>query len=93
MLSRCPVMQIFFPGSKPAADMPLGFIYIKHLPGLRGKGRIDIEKPFCHILVYRGFTDAKALSRLPHSGVVLYNIIGNADGPFRNIILQRKSPE
>ena len=86
------LMQIFLSRSHPAPDMPLGFVSVKHLAGFTGKGRVDLEEPFGNVFMYRTLTDPKLLRRLPHSRVILYNIISNLHGSFLNIIFQKNPP-
>ena len=93
----CPVllsmlMKIFLSRSHPAPDMPLGLVHIQHLARFSGKGRIDLEEPFGDIFMYRTFTDPKPLRRLPHSRVILYDIISNLHGSFLNVIFQKNPP-
>ena len=45
-------MQIFFPRSKPATNMPLLLVYIKNLPHLNSQSRIDHFQAFYAILMY-----------------------------------------
>ena len=47
---------------------------------------------YCHIYMYRALTDPELLRRLPHSRVILYNIISNLHGSFLNIIFQKNPP-
>ena len=86
------LMKILLPCRHSAPDMPLRFIGVKHLACLLGKGRIDLEEPFGDILMYRALTDPELLRRLPHSRVILYNIISNLHGSFLNIIFQKNPP-
>lgn len=82
------LMQIFLPCGKPTPDMPLGFIYIQHLPGLRRQVGVDIEKPLCNVFMNCRLADPKALGGLPHGCIVLYNIICYLNGSFGDVILQ-----
>ena len=86
------LMKIFLSRRHPAPDVPLGFVSVKHLAGFTGKGRVDLEEPFGDILMYRALTDPELLRRLPHSRVILYNIISNLHGSFLNIIFQKNPP-
>lgn len=86
------LMKILLPCRHSAPDMPLRFIGVKHLACLLGKGGIDLEEPFGDILMYRALTDPELLRRLPHSRVILYNIISNLHGSFLNIIFQKNPP-
>lgn len=86
------LMQILLSRSHPAPDMPLRLIHIQHLPRFPGKGRVDLEEPLSDIFMYRTLTDPKLLRRLPHSRVILYNIISNLHGSFLNIIFQKNPP-
>ena len=83
------LMKILLPCRHSAPDMPLRFIGVKHLACLLGKGRIDLEETLGDILMYRALTDPELLRRLPHSRVILYNIISNLHGSFLNIIFQK----
>ena len=86
------LMKIFLSRRHPAPDVTLRFVCIKHLSGFTGKGRVDLEEPFGDILMYRALTDPELLRRLPHSRVILYNIISNLHGSFLNIIFQKNPP-
>lgn len=86
------LMKIFLSRSHPAPDMPLRFIHVQHLSRLPGKGRIDLEKPLSNVFMHRTLTDPELLGRLPHSRVILYNIISNLHGSLFNIILQKNPP-
>lgn len=86
------LMQILFPCCHPAPDVPLGLVRVQHLAGLAGKGRVDLEEPLGDIFMYRALTDPELLRRLPHSRVILYNIISNLHGSFLNIIFQKNPP-
>ena len=86
------LVRIFFLCRHSAPDVPLGFIDIQYLSGLRRERRIDLQEPLGHVLMYRTLTNAELLRRLPHSRIVLDNIAGNPHCPLLNIILQRKSP-
>lgn len=85
-------MQILFPGSKSAPDMPFGFIGIQYLACLRRKSRIDLKEPLGHVLMYSTFADSEFFCRLPYSGVAFYDIIGDFYGAFFNIIFQENPP-
>ena len=45
--------------------------------------RVDIEKPFCYVFMYRRFADSKILGSLTDRRIVLYDIIRDPDGSFR----------
>ena len=78
------LMQIFFSRSHPAPDVTLRLV--------AGKGGVDLEEALGDVLMYRTLADPKLLCRLPHSRVVLYNIISNLHGSFLNIIFQQNPP-
>ena len=42
--------------------------------------------------MYSTLTNSKRLRRLSHSGIIVDDIVGNADGAFFDIILQRNTP-
>lgn len=72
--------------------MPLRLIHVQYLPRFPGKGWVDLEEPFGDVLMYRTLTDPKLFRSLPHSRVILYNIISNLHGSFLNIIFQKNPP-
>ncbi len=43
--------------------------------------------------MYNDFTHPKLLCGLPDGGIVINDIIGDADGSLFNVILQKKSPQ
>lgn len=43
--------------------------------------------------MYGGFTNPKLLGGLSDCGIVINNIVGDADGSLFDIILQKKSPQ
>lgn len=49
--------------------------------------------PFCHNHMYRGLTYPKLLGGLPHCGIVVDDIVGDAYGTLFNIVFQKKSPQ
>lgn len=95
ILSYCTVllMQIFFLCSKSSPDVPFGFVYIQHLPGFRRQSGVDLSQAFGYVLMYRTFTHPVRFRRLPHRGIVVDDIIGDTDGTFFDIILQRNTPQ
>lgn len=86
------LMQIFLSRSHPAPNMPLRLIHVQYLPRFPGKGWVDLKKSFGDIFMYRTLADPKLLRRLPHSRVILYNIISNLHGSFLNVIFQKNPP-
>lgn len=86
------LMQIFFSRSHPAPDVTLRLVCVEDFAGLAGKGGVDLEEAFGDVLMYRTLADPKLLRRLPHSRVILYNIISNLHGSFLNIIFQKNPP-
>ena len=86
------LMQIFFSRSHPAPDVTLRLVCVEDFAGLAGKGGVDLEEALGDVLMYRTLADPKLLCRLPHSRVVLYNIISNLHGSFLNIIFQKNPP-
>lgn len=85
-------MQILLSRSHPSPDMPLRLIHIQDFARFSRQGGVDLEEPFGDILMYRALTDPELLRRLPHSRVILYNIISNLHGSFLNIIFQKNPP-
>ena len=88
-------MCIFFAGSKSASDVTLGFVDVKHCPGLPGKSGIDLHEAGGDIFMYSRFADAKCFGGLPYSGVIVDDIDSNIDRSFFNIIfhiLEKGSP-
>ena len=43
--------------------------------------------------MYRRLADPKPFGRLPHSGIVVYDVIGDCYGPFFDIFLHGSTPE
>ena len=82
------LMKILLSRSHPSPDVALGLV----LACFTGKGGIDLEEPFGHVLMYRTLADPKLLRRLPHRRAVLYNIIRNLHGSLFNIIFQKNPP-
>lgn len=46
------LMQIFFSCCQATANVAFGFVHIKHFPGFRRKGRVDLGETFCDVLMY-----------------------------------------
>ena len=86
------LMQIFFSRSHPAPDVTLRLVCVEDFAGLAGKGGVDLEEALGDVLMYRTLTDPKLFRSLPHSRVILYNIISNLHGSFLNIIFQKNPP-
>ena len=86
------LVQIFLLRGKPSSDMAFGLVQVQHLPGLRRQGGIDLHETFGHVLMYRALADTKGLRRLSHRGIIVDDIVGNADGTLFDIILQRNTP-
>ena len=86
------LMQIFLSRSHPSPDMPLRLVHIQDFARFSRQGGVDLEEPFGDIFMYRTLTDPKLLRRLPHSRVILYNIISNLHGSFLNVIFQKNPP-
>ncbi len=87
------LVQIFLSGSQSAADVPLGFIDIQHLPRLLRQCRIHLRQPLCYVLMYRAFRDAEGFRCLPHCCIVVDDIVGYPYSSFFNIVFQRKTPQ
>ena len=86
------LMKIFLSCSHPSPDMALRLIHIQHLARLPRQGGVDLEEPLGDIFMYRTLADSKLLRRLPHSRVILYDIISNLHGSFLNVIFQKNPP-
>lgn len=86
------LMKIFLSCSHPSPDMALRLIHIQHLARLPRQGGVDLEEPFGDIFMYRTLTDPELLRRLPHSRIILYDIISNLHGSFLNVIFQKNPP-
>lgn len=84
------LVKIFLPRSQPAAYMPLRFVHIQHLTGLRRQMRVNIEKAFRYILMYRALADPELFRSLPHCGIVVDNIISDLYCPLLDILFQKK---
>ena len=72
--------------------MTLGFVQIQDYSCLGGESRIDGDQSLRAVLVYCALTDPKAFCCLPDSSVVIYDVIGNGDSSFFNIIFQKENP-
>ena len=86
------LMQILFPCRHPAPDVTLRLVGVEDFACLTGKRRIDLEKAFRDVLMYRTLADPELLRCLPHSRTVFYNIICNLHGSLLNIIFQKNPP-
>ena len=86
------LVKIFLSRCHPAPDVTLRLVCVEDFAGLAGKGGVDLEEAFGDILMYRTLTDPKLFRSLPHSRVILYNIISNLHGSFLNIIFQKNPP-
>ena len=86
------LVQIFLFRGEPSPDMALGLVQVQHLPGLCGQSGIDLHETLGHVLMYRALADPIGLCRLPYCGIVVNDIIGDADGALFDIILQRNTP-
>lgn len=49
--------------------------------------------PFCYYHMYRTLRYSECLSRLPHRGIAVDDIVSDADGTLLNIILQKNTPQ
>ena len=86
------LMQILLSRSHPSPDMPLRLIHIQDFARFSRQGGVDLEEPFRDVFMYRTLTDPEPLRRLPHSRVILYDIISNLHGSFLNVIFQKNPP-
>ena len=73
--------------------MALGFVDVQHDPGPGCQRRIYVLQPVRDVLVDRALAYPKFLRRLPHRGIVVYDVIGDGYRTFFNILLQNESPE
>ena len=86
-------MLILLPGGHAAADMALRFVDVQDDPGPGCQRRIYVLQPVRDVLVDRALAYPKFLRRLPHRGIVVYDVIGNGNSPLFDIILQKKTPQ
>lgn len=86
-------LQIFFPGSKPAANMPLLFIYIQNLPCLARQGWIELYEAFGYVFMHCTLANPELLRRLPYGGSGLDNVESDFYCTLFDIILQREVPQ
>lgn len=49
--------------------------------------------PFCYHHMYRTLADPKRFGGLPDRRIAVNNIVGDADSPLLDIILQRNTPQ
>lgn len=62
------IFTVFFPGGRPAPQMPLGLVHVQHCPDLPIQNRVALGQALLQVLMDRGFGNPE----LPGSG---------ADGP------------
>ena len=83
------LMQVLFPGSKSAPDVPLRFIQIQNLSCLPCKRWVDLEKTLGDVFMYRTLTNPKRRRRLPHRRLIFNDIISNLNRSLFNIIFHK----
>lgn len=82
-------VQIFLSGRQSAADVPLRFIDIEHLPGFCRKRGLDLHQAVGDILMYRALADSKMFCRLPHRRIIINDISGDFHRSFLYIAFQK----
>ena len=85
------LVQILLFRGKPAADMALRLVQIQNFPGFRCQSRVYLHETFGHVLMYRALADTEGLRCLSHRGIIVDDIVSDADGTLFNIILQRNT--
>lgn len=83
------LVKIFFFCCQSASNMAFRFVDVQHFSCLLGQSGVNLHEPVGHVLMYCTFAHAKLSGRLSDCGIVVNNIIGNADRTLFNIILQR----
>ena len=83
------LVHVFLFGCQPAPDMALRFVHIQHFPGFLCQVGVDLHEPVRYVLMYSALADAKFPGCLSDCGVVVNDIIGDADRTLFDIILQR----
>ncbi len=68
-------MQILLPRGKSAPDVALRLVDIEHLPRFCSKRRINFQKTFGDIFMYRTFAYPELFRRLPYCRVFFDYII------------------
>ena len=86
-------MQIFFPGSKSAANMTLLLVDIQNFPGFQSEGRVDLAETLSDILMHGRLADPEFLCCLPDSRFCYNNIICDPEYTFFYVIFQGKPPK
>ena len=77
-----PDVLILFLGRKPAADVPLLFVFLQHLFDLFIQLGTDLFEPLGHIFMYRALGNGKAPCRLADGGVLLDDVLRQPHSPF-----------
>ena len=72
---------VFFPGGRPAPQMPFGLIARQDGPHLRKEAGADPPQPTGDVLVYRRFAIAERGGGRADGGAVLHDVLSQQDGP------------
>ena len=84
------LVQIFFPGSHPAADMTLLLVHVKNLSGAFSQRRIKLKQTLCNVLVDRTFAHLELPGGLADGCVVFNDVVGYGYSTFFYITFQGK---
>ena len=75
---------VLFSGGDPAADMPLGLIFIQNHFYLPVKARVNPGQPILEILMYGALRDAEGFGGAPDRGLVFDDIQRQVLSPLFN---------
>lgn len=68
-------------------------LFLQHTPIQLPTQPYLLTVSFCYNHMYRRLTNPKRLGSLPHSGIVLDDIVSDADGTLFDVILQIDTPQ
>lgn len=86
-------MKVFFLCRHPSPYMPFRLIYIQHLSHFLRQSRINVNKPFGAIHMYRRLADAKFFCSLPYRGALTNNIFPNFQRTLFDIVFHLYKPQ
>ena len=82
------LLQIFFFCCKSAPDVALGFVHVEHLARFFCQRMIEGRQTLCDVFMYRTLAHSERLGRLAHGGVLLDNVVCDANCPLLDILFQ-----
>ena len=79
------LMQVLFPGSHAAPDVPLSLVFIQNLLHLKIQPPIKGREPLRQILVDGGFADAELFGGGTDGPTALYDVKGEIARPLLHV--------